>query len=71
MNRPKLPKPNNTTRPQLLLSRRDVAAMMGTSTETVKRRERDGTLKAIKFNARLTRYRREDVETMIAQASAR
>jgi predicted site-specific integrase-resolvase len=43
--------------------------MLGVSTETVKRRERDGLLKSLRFNSRLVRYRREDVERMIESAS--
>ena len=53
----------------VLLSRRQVAVMLGVSTETIKRRERDGLLKAIRFNSRLVRYRRADVERMINEAS--
>ena len=44
--------------------------MLTVSTETIKRMERAGLLKSIRFNSRLIRYRREDVETMIAGASA-
>jgi predicted site-specific integrase-resolvase len=44
------------------LSRRDVAQRWRTSTETVKRREREGLLKAVRFNARLIRYKLSEVE---------
>jgi predicted site-specific integrase-resolvase len=57
------------TIPDALLSRRQAAAIVAVSTETIKRRERDGLLKAIRFNSRLVRYRRADVERMINEAS--
>jgi predicted site-specific integrase-resolvase len=43
--------------------------MLGVSTETVKRAERNGLLKSVRLNSRLVRYRREDVERMIESAS--
>jgi predicted site-specific integrase-resolvase len=43
------------------LSRQQVAARWGVSTETVKRRTRDGLLAVTRFNARLLRYRLSDV----------
>jgi hypothetical protein len=45
-----------------MLSRREVAERWGVSTDTVRRREQEGLLVAIRFNARLLRYRREEVE---------
>ena len=50
------------THSQQMLSRRALAARWGVSTETVKRRERDGFLRAHRFNSRLVRYRIEEVE---------
>lgn len=44
-----------------LLSRRQVAARQGVSTETIKRRERQGALTPLRFNERLVRYRLSDV----------
>ena len=44
-----------------LLSRRQVAVRQGVSTETIKRRERDGSLTPLRFNERLIRYRLSDV----------
>ena len=43
--------------PQLLYSQRQVASRLGVSTETIKRRERDGLLRGIRFNQRLIHYR--------------
>jgi hypothetical protein len=44
-----------------LLSRRAVASRWGVSVETVKRREADAGLRAMKFNPRLVRYRLSDI----------
>lgn len=57
------------TIPEVLLSRRDVAARLTVSVETVKRREREGLLPAVRFNSRLIRYRLKDVEKLIEEAS--
>jgi len=43
--------------------------MLDVSTETIKRWERAGVLKSVRFNSRVVRYRREDVERMIGIAS--
>jgi hypothetical protein len=51
-----------------LLSRRAVADRWQTSVETVKRREKAGLLKAIRFNERLLRYKLSDVEAFEAAA---
>jgi len=48
-----------------LLSRRQVAAMMGLHTETIKRYQRRGILPAIVLNSRVTRYDPADVERLI------
>jgi hypothetical protein len=53
---------------EVLISRRQLAARWGTSTETVKRRERQGILKSIRFNQRLLRYRLSDIERIEAEA---
>jgi hypothetical protein len=50
------------------LSRKQIAARWGVCIETVKRRERDGTLKGLHFNARLVRYRLQDVRHVESQA---
>jgi len=45
-----------------LLSRKEIAHRWGVSTETVKRRSREGgELTPIRFNQRLVRYRMSDV----------
>jgi hypothetical protein len=54
--------------PEQLLSRRAVADRWQTSVETVKRREKEGLLKAIRFNERLLRYKLSDIEAFEAQA---
>jgi hypothetical protein len=43
------------------MSRRQVADRWGVSTETVKRRCRDGILPVVRFNRRLIRHRLSDV----------
>jgi hypothetical protein len=45
-----------------MLSRKAVAGRWQTSVETVKRRERAGLIKAIRFNQRLTRYPLSSIE---------
>jgi DNA-binding transcriptional regulator YiaG len=54
---------------QIFFSRLQVAVMLDVSTETIKRWERAGVLKSVRFNSRVVRYRREDVERMIGIAS--
>jgi hypothetical protein len=51
-----------------LLSRKAVADRWQTSVETVKRREKAGLLKALRFNQRLLRYKLSDVEALEAAA---
>ena len=48
-----------------LMSRREVASMLGVHTETIKRYQRKGLLPAIVFNSRLIRYERTEVERLI------
>jgi predicted site-specific integrase-resolvase len=58
-----------TTIPEQLLSRRAVAQRWQTSIETVKRREKEGLLKAIRFNERLLRYKLSNVKDVEAAAA--
>jgi hypothetical protein len=58
-----------TTIPEQLLSRRAVAQRWQTSIETVKRREKEGLLKAIRFNERLLRYKLSEIEAIEAAAA--
>ena len=51
----------NALLPEQMLSRKGVAARWDTSVETIKRREKEGLLKAIRFNPRLLRYKLSDV----------
>ncbi len=46
----------------ILLSRRQIAERWGVSIETVKRREKTGSLRSLRFNQRLVRYRLSDIE---------
>jgi predicted xylose isomerase-like sugar epimerase len=55
--------------PEQLLSRKAVADRWQTSTETVKRRERQGLLKPIRFNQRLLRYKLSAIEALEAAAA--
>ena len=54
--------------PEQLLSRKAVADRWQTSVETVKRREKAGLLKALRFNQRLLRYKLSEVEALEAAA---
>ena len=55
--------------PDGLLTRRQVAALLAVSTESVKRYERRGVLASIRLNCRVIRYRPEDVQRMIEAAA--
>jgi predicted DNA-binding transcriptional regulator AlpA len=52
-----------------LVSRRQIAVKEGVSVETIKRREKQGSLKPIRFNSRLIRYRLSDVLAFEAAAA--
>jgi hypothetical protein len=54
-----------------LLSRGALAQRWECCIETIKRREREGLLKAIRFNQRLLRYRLKDVLAIEASAGGR
>ena len=54
--------------PEQLLSRKALAQRWETSVETIKRREKEGLLKALRFNQRLLRYKLSDVEALEAAA---
>jgi len=49
-------------------SRQDVAMRIGCHPKTVQRAEQRGELAPVKFNTRLVRYRRSDVDAWIAKA---
>ena len=53
-----------------LVSRKQLAKLMGVSTETLKRAERRGELRPLKFNARLLRYKMEDIARWFSASSA-
>ena len=55
---------------EILESRRDIARRLHVNPKTVARAEARGELTAIKFNSRLTRYRRSEVDRWIAAAQA-
>jgi hypothetical protein len=52
-----------------LLSRRELALRWDVSLETIKRRTKEGLLRPIRFNARLIRYRLDDVLAIEREAS--
>lgn len=59
---------------ELLVSRKQLSQRWNCCLETIKRREQEGLLKAIRFNQRLLRYRLSDViaiETIAAGEPAR
>ena len=51
------------------LSRQQVAELLNLSVESIKRYERRKLLRAVRLNARVIRYRAEDVQALIAAAS--
>jgi excisionase family DNA binding protein len=53
-----------------LVTRKEVADLVRVSTKTVQRAERRGELIPVKFNSRLVRYHRSDVDAWIAKAQA-
>lgn len=61
------PKPHEAT--TALMSRQHVAQKLGVSAMTVKRMQNRGMLKAIYLSSRAVRYRPEDVENLILEAS--
>jgi len=56
-------KPNRES--HSLLSRKQVAKILGLSTKTVKIYQRSGTLPAIVLNSRVTRYYPKDVDKLV------
>ena len=60
---PRVPAPCQTEN-KAMLSRQELARRWGVSTDTIRRREQEGLLASIRFNSRLVRYRREDVEAI-------
>ena len=58
MSRPLIDLPDKT---EQLLSRRGLSLRWQVCVETIKRQERAGKLKAIRFNQRLLRYRLSDI----------
>ena len=56
MSKIRFPKQSDT-----LISRNQLAKRWSVSKETIKRREREGLLKPIRFNQRLLRYRLDDI----------
>ena len=53
-----------------LLSRAEVARLLGVCPHTVQRMERAGRLKSVKFNRRLLRYQETDVQRLLTEAAA-
>lgn len=51
-----------------LLSRGELTARWSCSRETLKRREREGILKPVRFNQRLLRYKLSDIVAIEAAA---
>jgi predicted site-specific integrase-resolvase len=53
-----------------LVSRKELSKRWGVSTETIKRRTREGLLKPLCFNQRLLRYRLSDIIRIEQEAGA-
>lgn len=62
MGMPKQIKKSPNKAQETLLSRRQLAQRWGVCTETIKRREREELLRAVRFNGRLIRYRLSEIE---------
>lgn len=50
------------------LSRQQLARRWRVSLETIKRREKEGLIRALRFNQRLLRYRLSDIQEVEAKA---
>ena len=61
---------SGTDSDERLLSRKQVAKRWRVSTETIKRRSREGLLPPLRFNQRLIRYRLADVIRVEQDAAA-
>ena len=53
-----------------LVSRKELSERWGVSTETIKRRTREGMLEPLRFNQRLLRYRLSDIIRIELEAGA-
>lgn len=53
-----------------MVSRSEVAQILGCSKRTVIRREAEGQLRPFRFGARMVRYQINEVEALIEKASA-
>ena len=60
---------NNRDSDPNLIKRKEAARLLGVHPETVRRWQYKKLLPAIQFNSRTTRYRREDVLRLIAEAT--
>jgi hypothetical protein len=57
--------------PEKLLSRAELAKRWACSTETIKRRQAEGALTALKFNSRTIRYRLSDILSFESSAASK
>jgi hypothetical protein len=65
----KRPAPKTPMNGEILLSREQLARRWGCCIETIKRRERAGSLPSVRFNSRVVRYRLVDIERLEQQAT--
>ena len=65
----KRPAPKTPMNGETLLSREQLARRWGCCIETIKRRERAGSLPSVRFNSRVVRYRLVDIERLEQQAT--
>jgi hypothetical protein len=61
---------NTEILPQVLISRQELARRWSCSTETVKRRTRDGLLHPLRFNSRMIRYAMSEILRVEQEAGA-
>jgi len=62
---------NNSTQPDRLLSRKELAERHGISIKTLKRREKAGLLRPLSLGPRTVRYRLSDILAIEEDAAAR
>ena len=55
--------------PAPLLSRKQVAEILGVHVKTIERYDRAGMIHALRINRRVVRYRRDEVERMLSLAA--
>ena len=61
-------KSSQEANPEILISRKQLCALWSCCGMTLRRRETQGVLRAVRFNQRMLRYRLSDIERIEAEA---